>query len=238
MTFNHKLVNKFLEAIFPLPEKFGISNYEDNDSEPIDFSSFKEAVYDVDHDASVCFGVSKIVIISPHLGDVVIKIPFNGYFFETEDEDGNSNGIDWYSFYWATGSDPSDYCLAEYEKYNKLKTYGLDCFVAKILYYKTICGVRVFLQEKVIPQNDLCHSYKPSKKSQDLAKKWYNEGKFYINSEWIANCLDKYGKSKVKRFLYYCENIDPDILEDVHSGNYGYRKNETPVILDYSNFSD
>ena len=84
MTFNHKLVDEFLEAIFPLPEEFGVICYEDENSEPVDFSFFQEAVWDVDPDATVCFGMSKIVIISPNLGNVVIKIPFNGYYMESD----------------------------------------------------------------------------------------------------------------------------------------------------------
>ena len=46
MTFNHKLVDKFLEAIFPLPEKFGVicSNDDDNEDEPIDFWTFQESL--------------------------------------------------------------------------------------------------------------------------------------------------------------------------------------------------
>ena len=59
-----------------------------------------------------------------------------------------------------------------------------------------------------------------------------------MNTEWIAICLDKYGKSKVERFLYYCENIDLDILDDIHNGNYGYRTNGTPCIIDYSGYAD
>ena len=59
-----------------------------------------------------------------------------------------------------------------------------------------------------------------------------------MDTNWIANCIDKYGQSKVERFLNYCENIDPDLLEDVHSGNYGYREDGTPAILDFSNFLD
>lgn len=233
MTFNHELVDKFLEAIFPLPEEFGIICYEDADSEPTDFSFFQEAVWEVDSNASINFGMSKMVIMSPNLGDIVIKIPFNGYYIMTDTEE-----LDWNSFFGATGSDSADYCLAEFEKYNKLKTYGLDCFVAKTIFYKTICGTRVFLQEKIIPKNDSCYTRKPSRKSQDLADRWYDEGKFYIEPEWIANCIDKYGESKAKRFLYYCAKTDPDILEDLHGGNFGYRQDETPCILDYSNFLD
>ena len=115
MTFNHKLVDKFLEAIFPLPEKFGVicSNNDDNEDEPIDFWAFQEKVWNVDPDAIVCFGMSKIVIVSPNLENVVIKIPFNGYYIESNIK-GN---LEWNPFRWAVGSDPKDYCLTEFEKY-------------------------------------------------------------------------------------------------------------------------
>lgn len=235
MTFNHNLINKFLEAIFPLPQEFGVV-WDDYENMPIDFPFFKKSINNVDPDASIFFGASKIVICSPNLKNVVIKIPFNGYFIETE-ENGECDR-DWYPFEWATGSDTSDYCLAECEKYHRLKAYGLDCFVAKTFHYKTIDGVRIFLQEKVIPENNLYTIKKPSKKSQELANKWHKEGKIYIKPEWIASCLDKYGESKVERFLHYCTNIDLDILEDLHSGNFGYRNNETPCILDYSNYME
>ena len=226
---NYELIDRFLERIFPLPENFGLKLTDEEDSEPVYFSDFEDAVYKTDISASVYFGMSKIVITSPNLGDVVIKIPFNGYF---------SDSFEWHPFVWATGSDAADYCLAEYEKYNKLKTYGLNCFVAKTIYYKTIDGIRIFLQEKVTPENDIYKTKKPSKKSRDIASKWYEEGKFDINPEWIATCLDRYGKSKVKRFLYYCANLDLDILEDAHGGNFGYREDGTPALLDFSNFLD
>lgn len=232
MTFNYDNINKVLQAIFPLPEKFGLIQ---NDG--IGTSEFEDIEFNLqsaDPAAFLNHGASKLVIISPSFGDVVIKIPFNGYY----EEDDESGELHWFDFEWAAGSDSSDYCLTEYEKYNKLKVYGLDCFVAKTFYYKTIDGIRIFLQEHVIPENDLCLSYTPSAKSKKLADKWQNEGMFYIDSEWIANCLDKYGQSKVKRFLDYCANIDLDILEDTHCGNFGYRTNGTPAILDYSNYLD
>lgn len=236
MTFNHKLVDELLKAIFPLPEKFGMicGDGDFDEDEPINLWSFQEAVWNVDSAADICFGMSKIVIISPNLGNVVIKIPFNGYYME----EGLDRDLVWYPFYFATGSDPTDYCLAEFEKCNKLKTYGLNCFVANTMFYKKIGGVRIFLQEQVTPENDSYCTCKPSGKSKDLADKWYSERKFNIEPEWIANCLDRYGKSKVKRFLYYCANVDPDILADAHDGNYGYRRDDTPCVLDYSNYSD
>lgn len=233
MTVNYSNINKVLNKIFPLPKNLGVITndyYEDNE-----FLHFLTTeIYDVDPDAFINHGISKLVIISPNFGDAVIKIPFNGIY----EEDSETGELQWYDFQWAAGSDPNDYCLTEYEKYHRLKNYGLDCFVAKILYYKKINGIRVFLQEQVTPENELCTSYIPSLQSKTLAEKWRDEGKISINSTWIANCLDKYGESKVKRFLYFCENIDLDILEDAHCGNYGYRKNGTPAILDYSNYQD
>lgn len=238
MTFNHKLVNDFLEAIFPLPDEFGVVVFDDGGSpeEPINFLSIERAVFDVDPYAKVYFGISKLVITSPNLDNIVIKIPFNGTFSEDED----TGELIWDEFRWANSSDSSDYCLAEYEKFKKLKTYGLDCFVAKTLFYKTIDGVRIFIQEAVTPDLDFCSFEKipSSQKSRTLAKQWQSEDKFSMDFEWIARCIDVYGESKVKRFLSYCENIDLDILEDMHDGNYGYRDNLTPVILDYSNFRE
>ena len=226
MTFNHDAVDKILTAIFPLPKEFGL----DIDIKPINFSLIQNQIKRVDACARINFGVSKMVIISPEFNNIVIKIPFNGEF---------DNNAEWFPFKWAQSSDHSDYCLAEYEKYRQLKIYGLDCFVAKTLPYKTIDGIRIFIQEKVIPKEDMCSSeFMPSLKSKELARKWKEEGQSIFDTFWFANCLDKYGQSKVQRFLYYCNNIDLDILEDIHEGNYGYRENGTPAILDYSNFSD
>ena len=231
MIFNHNVINKILKEIFPLPKHFGIIEGVDPTTEIINITN---KIRQIEPTISLYHGASKMVIASPIIGNTVIKIPFNGFY----EEDCETGELYWNDFCWATGSDSSDYCLAEYEKYHRLKTYGLDCFVAKTLYYKTIDGIRIFLQEQITPENDLCSFYTPSQQSKNIANKWYTEGKFNIESEWIANCLDKYGQSKVKRFLHYCKNIDLDILEDAHGGNYGYRTNGTPAILDYSNYMD
>ena len=231
MVINQELINEALEAIFPLPKEFGLLEHYDEEAEPINLPFLTNVLFEVDPSILIYYGASKMVIVSPKFGDVVVKIPFNGMY--SEDEDGC---ISWDPFIWAPAADSSDYCLAEYEKYHRLKTYGLSCFVAKIYHYKTIDGVRVFLQEWVTPKEDMCSINKPSQRSQEIARAWYKEDKFYTDPEWIANCIDCYGESKVKRFLYYCSNIDLDILEDISSSNYGYRENDTPAILDYSNF--
>ena len=93
--------------------------------------------------------MSKFVIMSPYFGDVVIKIPFNGYFnYENN----------WCFFEGGSGPDFTDYCYAEYEKFKELQKHKLNCFVAKTLLYKTIGNFNVFLQERVTPEKD---SWKP-----------------------------------------------------------------------------
>ena len=234
MTFDSKIINNILDKLFPLPEQFGVIVSEYDESEPINFYEIECAVKEIDPNAYINYGMSKLVIVSPKIGEVVIKIPFNGYYLEDEE----TGELEWCPFEWASGTDASDYCLTEYEKYERLQTYNLDCFVAKTIFYKVRCGIRIFLQELVIPESESLCSPKASKNSKDLAKEWKDKGIFHIDSEWIANCLDKYGKSKVERFLHYCSNLDLDILEDVHRGNFGYRKNGEPCMLDFSNYED
>lgn len=236
MIFNYTLMNKILETICPLPENLGLIYLMEDESEEESefFLSLKKKIRKLDSTAIIQYGASKIAISSKNLGDFVIKISFNGWF----EEDEETKELYWNDFNGAAGSDSSDYCLTEYEKYCTLKEEGLGCFVAKTFYYKEIDDThRIFLQEKVIPKNDMWYTLKPSLKSSKIAKELKKKEYFCIDTDWIANCIDIYGEQKVNKFLYYCNNIDIDILNDAHDGNFGYRKNGTPVILDYSNFN-
>ncbi len=237
MKINHELINRFLDAVRPFPECFG-PTYTDSDGDGLEnIYSIRDNVYNVDPAAQVLYGASKLVIISPKLKDFVIKIPFNGYWSETFYEDGDNDDLEWTDFYQAPTDDGYDYCYAEYEKYKDLKRACLEDFVTKTIFYKEIDGVRIFLQEKVI-----CHfsgTFEPSsRKSMDLALKWKKEGKFdfYVEAKWVANCLDYYGVKKTEKFLNYCNEVDDDILSDCHNGNFGYRKDGSPVLLDFSGY--
>ena len=233
---NHQLINQFLNSIFPLPEQFGVVCSNDYPDEPVYYSSIKKAVKDIDAKALVYFGMSKLVIVSPNLNGYVIKIPFNGCYQETFYEDEDNDEMEWCDFYFATGSDPADYCLTEYENNIDLRNKHFNPFVAKTLFYMEKDGFRIFLQEQVIPFNNYWPSSQPSKKSKKIAKEWRKQKKHYMNSDWVASCIDFYGKKKTEKFFYYCENCDEDIVHDMHDGNFGYRKDGSPVLLDYSGF--
>lgn len=240
MTFNRTQIDKILDMIFPLPEEFG--TYEGEEFEGI--YRIEKNIHTIDPKATIAYGISKLVIIAPSIGNVVIKIPFNGYFYEVYiDEESDDTELTWLPFDDAEGSDPSDYCLTEYEKYQNLKKYNLNRFVAEVIFYTERDGIRVFLQEKVTSVDDSYHTPIASKKSKDLVKRWSNE-RFQnghcilVSEEWLANCIDAYGVDNVQEFVYYCDNVDPSIVRDMHSGNYGYREDNSPVILDYSDFND
>ena len=238
MKINHKLINDFLNAVFPLPECFG-PTYTDFDGDSLEnFYTIKDNICKIDPAADVLYGASKLVIISPKLKDFVIKIPFNGYWSETFYEDGDNDELEWVDFYQAPTDDGYDYCYAEYEKYIDLKKAYLKDFVAATIFYKEKDGFRIFLQEKVF-SSYVGSKTSLSRKSMDLALKWKKERKFdlYVNAQWVAACLDYYGVKKTKKFLNYCNEVDEDILSDCHEGNYGYRKDGSPVLLDFSGYS-
>jgi len=194
----------------------------------------RKALKKVDPSAIMVYGASKLIIISAKL-DFVIKIPFNGYWSETYYEDGDNDDLEWIDFYQAPTEDGYDYCYAEYEKYRDLEKVFLKNFVATTIFYKEIDGVRIFLQEKIICSFDNKVNLS-SKKSMNLALKWKKEKKIDITVAWVASCLDYYGINKTKKFLNYCNEVDEDILNDWHEGNYGYRKDGSPALIDFSGY--
>lgn len=244
MNINYSFVDEILDAIFPLPEKFGIGADMDK-VENIETILQR----DINEDIRVCNGISKMVILAPALGDIVIKIPFNGQYTYGErfgprrhsskwvDESEEGVPIEFEYFSGAGGSDETDYCLAEYEKYQNLIASCLDIFVAQTLFYKIKNGVRIFLQERVNPVEDSIATPRPSEKSIKAAKRYSNDSAYvYMDCNWIANCIENYGEEITEKFLSYATDIDEDILGDMHDGNFGYRDDGTPVLLDFCDF--
>lgn len=239
MKINYSLVDEILEAIFPLPAQFGI----DTDTEELYWlDDMKEIVEDIDSDSEFYFGMSKMVIV-PSEEDFVIKIPFNGYYYGGWDDNDEYENM-WHDFSNAPGSKSSDYCFSEFEKYLALKRKGLGFFVAKTIFYKTISNINIYLQEKVIPFSDYVFSnpsHEITKQSERIAQGMLMSEQLStsrIHPTWLATCIDKYGLNKVNKFLNYCAAVDNDLLADLHRSNYGYRKNNMPALLDFSNFCD
>ena len=73
MVFNNELVNNILDAVFPLPENFGIILYANEYEENELLQDIEYNIKQIDSTASIEYGMSKMVIMSPKLENIVIK---------------------------------------------------------------------------------------------------------------------------------------------------------------------
>lgn len=231
MKYNKEIVDKMLAAVFPLPAKFGVYSTDDPKFHQCqgfsDSARLNRVLSEIDPQVVINYGMTKMVIIAPSLGEVVIKIPFNGFY---SFEEGTRF---WYRLPYGSYS----YCMSEYKKFCKLKHLNLKGFLAKTIFYEERDGVCIFLQERVNPRDEMIKAPHYSFESQEIVEKWQKMNTFPIlDAEWTAACIDKYGKFKTEKFLYYCMDFDNDLIEDWRDENIGYRNNGTPVILDYANF--
>lgn len=241
LKYNKAAVDELIEVIYPyLKDHF--STELEKDTRPL-----YSAIENFDPDAQVYQGISKIAIESSRFNGVVVKISKRGQYFLMDY--GNGQHHQWAPFICAKdGVDGNDYCLAEYNKYLALKEQGLDSFVAETVLHSSFekdgITFNIFVQEIVLSYMDCCDCPLPSKESSTAAKEYQDEDDLDntvcgFTEDWVANCIDNYGEDKLNNFLTYCCEVDPDIREDNHYANYGYRaSNKTPCILDYSNFND
>lgn len=261
MNFNRELALKLVNAVFNMmPEDYQFGPECGNDQIPTNLGMIYDEVESVDADAELHWGISKLVIISPNLGNYVIKVPFNGMYEENYDygctlDDGEcpySCGSCWEcehgiepdpKEYWCNYSNADsptgwNYCDAEWQKYKNLRKIGLDCFVAKTYPFVEINGFKCFIQEKAVAENEANgnETSRVTFASRQKAESLNSEFHCDLNESWLGLCIEIFGAKKVRRFMKYAENVDHEILSDMHSGNYGYRPNGTPCILDFAAF--
>lgn len=242
LKYNKAAVDKLIEAIYPCLDEYFSTDLE------ADAQNLSSSIESFDSNAQLYHGVSKIAIESSRFNGVVVKISKRGQYFHMDR--GYKQSYEWSPFIYAKdGADGNDYCLAEYNKYLALKEQGLDSFVAETILHSSFekdgITFNIFVQETVSSYMDCCNCPLPSKESSAAAKEYQDEDDLVENvvcgftEDWVANCIDCYGQDKLNDFLTYCSEVDPDIREDNHYANYGYRvSNKTPCILDYSNFND
>ena len=187
------------------------------------------------------WGVTQFVIIDKRL-DEVIKIPFNGNFvtnydYKTGKWDYENAEFEYYTY---------NYMEIAEDIYNRAKNEGFEEFFAKMtLIGKTENGTPIFRQEYVTPYDDYDSESAPSKDSLAIVKDSKNKGlkewrKWSIFEEdWIAYAVDVYGFDYITKFLdFVIKEKSCGKLLDLHSGNYGWRKDGTPAILDWAGYEE
>ena len=220
-----------------VPEKFGCDQNCEFDSYDLhdQLTRLKMGSFHIEK------GITKAVIIFDSL-PYVIKIPFNGMWnceYDYDEETGEYIECDAYFIYFshARALDISDYCWNELDKVIMAHDCGYGCFLPDTAVVYENNGQRFYIQEKVRPAYE--HSFTPttSKDSRDRAASLTDEYRI-CNEDWRAAAIESYGEAILVSFIDWNDAGALGYLDDMHSGNYGYRFDGTPVLFDVSGFRD
>ena len=213
-------VKDILNISFPV--EFG----SDEESEETD--SIEDVYNQLDSTVQTAYGASKFVIF---LNDKeVVKVPFNGCFWYDDEEEGG----------WRFDEfNNNDYCATEAAIYADAVALGVEKFFASTKYYgRTVEGTPIYLSERVYAfyeNEEIRHKTTSSeysnKKATEISEKYHK----YFSAEWLAQAIEFYGVDAVIDLIAF---IELEHINDFHCGNVGFRKDGSPVILDYSGFDE
>lgn len=129
----------------------------------------------------------------------------------------------------------TDYCYSEMDIYEEACQTGVEMFFAEVTPYRDIEHDRtIFMQDYVIPVN---HDHSDRTTSADSLEKAQNEDRAVRDINWVANAIEKYGLEAYRKFVNFIYDTRPEVSDDLHLGNVGYRLDGTPCILDYAGWS-
>ena len=216
-----KYKNLRCDSIDFLSDADGIAEYSEG------FSYIYEQV-----DEEIRTGVSKVVII-PHDTSYVLKIPYRGA----------KEGEESWDFHYAGNEIRDwDYCETEAEIYDAFKAEGLECFLAKTVRYgEDATGYPLYIQEKCITSydyEDLDSNYTYDYTEIKAFRSMFACGMAVDNNTWNTKAIMYYGVEKYIHFMQFCLDRFPDVLDDLHRENYGYRTDGSPVLIDFSSWND
>ena len=213
-----------------LPAQFGM----DEDLEvPVLYDQLENIL---DEDFHVACGISKAVIIIDSL-PFVIKIPFTGRWIHKYNSwDDDEGWTEFAPFENANEQVCDDYCYDEFQNTTNAKVDGFGLFVPDMQFLMTLkCAEHnydIYVQEKVVPENENRRPINPSKDSMDIAVR------YSVDLCWAAYAIDLYGADYFEAFMEWVKDNCRDVLCDFHDANFGYNMSGAPIILDVSGFRD
>ena len=204
------------------PSNFG----SDEDGEETDV--IEDVYAQLDGSVETAFGASKFVIFLNE--NEVIKVPFSGcYWWDSEAE--NNFRFDEFM--------NTDYCATEAAVYADAVALGVEQFFASVKYCGTaVGGTPIYLAERVYgfyENDDIRNKTNSSEDSLKKAKELAKNNHTYFSAEWLAKAIEYYGLNAVIDLMAF---IDLENINDFHCGNVGFRKDGSPVILDYSGYHE
>lgn len=188
-------------------------------------------------------GCTKIVIIFDEL-PYVIKVPFSGMVIYDYNEDDDIES-EYNRFYEnAIADDSSDYCADELDRIKGAEEQGFGCVFPETEFLCKINGTSFYIQEKVYDYNNrVGHNYYQSKSqyAKNIVKELQEEGTYNIGySSWMESFVEIYGVDFLKNLVNWEKEVyaDSSMFNDMHGGNYGYKEDGRPCILDASGFRE
>lgn len=179
-------------------------------------------------------GASKVVLVPRTASKYVIKIPFYANEREREFYGADSLILQHLEKFQAIVPSPittnsSDYCATEVLNYQLIEKYGAGCFFAKTFYFDTICGINVYLQERVLGSHVL-------PKNKESSRRWSNRPSkhSYKDSSYFAAFLEFYSEEQICALEKLLEEYP---IGDLNSWNFG-SANNLPIIYDYAGYYD
>ena len=255
MRYNRDVAMRIFEILEDcLPANFG--KIQDDDF-IVDMGEIEDRIWAIDHTVKFYSGISKLAIVAESLGPVAIKVPFNGYYDYSDEyyeysckrdyNDDDDDEIEWdfsnkyyfEDFRGGGGRQDNDYCAAEYANYKELKRLGYEKFVAETELLGGIHGMYILVQEFVTSMNNYCKKIVNSQQSIETSKRIRKDymSANNVDNDWVAACVEHYGEKLSEKFFNYTEEDGYSILADSHGGNYGYREDGSPCVLDFSDYN-
>lgn len=232
------LVAQKIAQVIKLPEQLGACS----DGGYFDCASVAEQVKSFEEEYGRCNvynGISKVVIVFEKL-PFVIKIPFNGiwyydYIYHEDTDEYEEAEESFERFYCADSEYHDDYCEAEVNTIKMIQHFGFGSLVADEICIGNFGCRNYYIQEKV--KSSFSCDAKPSNDSLNRAEKIDNYYQF-CSATWRAFVFDTYGEDFWKSFIDWAMKENISGIQDMHSGNYGYRFDGTPVMFDISGYDD
>lgn len=196
-------------------------------------------IKEVPEDCNYNYGASKLVIIPEH-EDYVIKIPFNCVYNEdyTALDDKQEEWLYFQNAYYCRQEVYGwDYCEAEVEYYEEAADWGVEKYFAETRYIGDCHGWPIYIQPKCEAMEDTRRSHSHTLEEYDSIQEKADS----VNQHGIRDrdfLCDLFKDAGVDTVSLLFQFID-EMLNDLHSGNYGYFEGTTDAcLLDYAGWGD
>ena len=184
-------------------------------------------------------GASKFVLIPKDSKEkYVIKIPYQGYRENYENDDGFFTSYD----YTYEGSEDScngwDDCEGEVYRYCFAKQENMKKYFAKMELLGYVNDYPIYIQKRCVLFGDVRDSTPRDKRrtreeQKTILKQYYNKSQ--IDADWLISFKFYYGEKQLSNFLSFVTSMEWD--DDLHCQNIGYLGNH-PVVVDYGSFNE